>query len=245
VAKLRKRKNLWFAVNASYNWISQFIIAQSKFRSCLRIVRHQAHCLVYRECQKKDWPNHKIHCGKEKISKKLKGTVNDPFWKYPTAPDYIYDLPINENKTILPTSLGFGTPHPSRPHSQALQRQLSLLAGDKDVDYFLFDEVQRPIRFVLPDGWTKIAFRLMRTDALSTQKQTGLRAIGEYLLKTMSNHPGLSRTLILAQLGREYGEDAVVEIKEFEKLAVKNGYKPGTTFLDRIGPQFAAMSSRK
>ncbi|RDB25256.1 hypothetical protein Hypma_007372 [Hypsizygus marmoreus] len=131
--------------------------------------------------------------------------------------------------------LGFGKPDPSRPYSPALQRQVSLLTGDKSADYFLFDEVDRPIRVEVPSMLTRMTFRILRSDALSKQTPDGVQAIGEYLLKNMSNHPGLSRARILAQLEREYGKEMVSKIEEFEKMAEKNGYEPGATFLEKMG----------
>jgi len=187
------------------------------------------------ECQKQDWRNHKRHCGKQKVSKQLKGTVNDPFWKYPDVPDELRSLPLQNDKTVPITSIGFSAPDSSHPQSAAFQRQVSLLTGDKDADYFLFDEVDRPIRFAISDSLTKMAFRLMRSNALSTREGKGVEVIGEYLLKAMANHPGLNRKQILGQLGREYGEQAMGKIEAFEKLAVKNGYPPGTTFLEKMG----------
>jgi hypothetical protein len=154
--------------------------------------------------------------------------VNDPFWKYSDVSDHLRHVPINKNDTISINSMGFPPPEPSYPYSQALQRQISLITNDKDADYFLFDELQRPIRVALPDGYTKLAFRMMRSDALSTCEKKGVQPIGEYLLKTMSNLPGLSRERILGQLSREYGEEAAGKIDDFEKLAVRNGYEPGT-----------------
>ena len=46
-------------------------------------------------------------------------------------------MPSGDNALDI-ASTGFATAHPSRPHSQALQRQLSLLTGGKQADYFLF-----------------------------------------------------------------------------------------------------------
>jgi hypothetical protein len=202
-------------------------------------------CVLHRECQKDDWRNHKRHCGKEKVSKRLKGTVNDPFWKYPDVSDSLRHVPINKNDTISINSMGLPPPEPPYPYSQALQRQIGLITSDKDADYFLFDEVQRPIRFALPEGYIKLAFRTMRSNALSTCEKKGVQAIGEYLLKTMSDHPGLSRERILGQLSSEYGEETAGKIADFEKMAVRNGYEPGATFLEKVSRGLTSAVPRK
>jgi hypothetical protein len=135
--------------------------------------------------------------------------------------------------------MGFGTAHPSRPHSQALQRQLSLLNGDKTADYFLFDEVERPIRFEIRETFTKIAFRTLRAEAMSNAEQKGLEALAEYLIKMMQHKPGLSRERILEQLRREFTEDIVEKVAKWEKMATVNGHAKGTAFIEVMGKNMA------
>jgi hypothetical protein len=104
--------------------------------------------LQYRVCEKNDWRNHKKHCGKQRIAKKLPGTIHDPNWFQPDVPEEIrLDLPSTSNGFDQMASLGFGSPARAALYSAALQRQVALLTVDKMADYFLFDEMDRPIRF--------------------------------------------------------------------------------------------------
>ncbi|RDB25255.1 hypothetical protein Hypma_007371 [Hypsizygus marmoreus] len=160
-------------------------------------------------CQEQDWCHHKKHCGKKKVSKELKGTVNDPYWQYPDTPDQFRNIPKRDD-------------------------------GDKDADYFLFDEEERPIRVIVPHPFQRMTFRIMRADALTPKEEQGVEAIGEYLLNNMSNHPGLSRERILAQLGREYGEEMMPRIELFARLTGEVGYA-GTTYVEKTGESMAAF----
>lgn len=197
-------------------------------------------------CQKKDWPNHKEHCGRERILKNIEGTVLDPVWEQPNFPDDLrhsipkHDANGNFTKNVVINSLGFGTPHPSRPHSPALQRQLSLLTADKDAEYFLFDDMDRPVRVAFTDMWTRMAFRNLRSGAMFTAAQTGVEAMGEYLIKVMGRAPGLSRATILNQFGKEYGRHIPAKISQFEKVAVQKGYEHGVTCMEVISKNLAA-----
>jgi len=71
-------------------------------------------------------------------------------------------------------SIGFGTPHPLRPHSPALQRQVSLITADKEADYFLFDEADVPIHFEIHNTSIKLTFRMLRMDSMYNVEQKGL-----------------------------------------------------------------------
>ena len=186
------------------------------------------------ECQKEDWRNHKTHCGKMRVSKKLPGTAQDPHWAYPDFPDHARHIPTTPDGTVFLNSIGFGTPNIQHKYSPALWRQVSLINADRDADYFLFDENDRPVRFVLYDPWMKMTFRDFRGEILSDDEGHGndmLSALAEHLIKAMAQKPGLSRERILAQLEREYGGDIATKVAEWEKLAAKNGMS-GSTFLE-------------
>jgi hypothetical protein len=186
-----------------------------------------------RACQKEDWRKHKRYCGKEKVTKQLPGTIRDPLWEHrPQLPDHFQIPETSPGKDVQVASLGFGTPHPSRPHNAALRLQLSLLTVDKDADYILFDEAYRPVRFVIQETFTKLAFRTIRSDAMFSAEPKGLEAIAEHLIKMMAHEPGLSRERIIAQLSREYGEDITDKVTVFQGRATVKGYPPGTTFVE-------------
>jgi hypothetical protein len=196
-----------------------------------------------RPCQKNAWRSHKKYCGKEKIAKKLPGTIHDPFWAYPTLSNAVYvartakargdDLPV--------TGLGFGTPHPSCPHSPALQRQVALLEGNRDVDYFLFDQTDRPVHIVINEKPIKACFRMLRSEAMFAAKQSGVEAMVEHLIKATAGGPEFSRATILEQFEREYGGDMAAKMAAFEAKGVENGHEPGRTFVETLSASLTAM----
>jgi hypothetical protein len=114
-----------------------------------------------------DWRNHKKHCGKNNVSRKLPGTAQDPFWACPDVPDHIRHVPIADSDgNVSISSVGFANPDTSHFYSPASHRQVSLITADKEADYFLFDEEDRPVRVVLHDTLTKMAFRIFRSGPL-------------------------------------------------------------------------------
>jgi hypothetical protein len=186
-----------------------------------------------RACQKADWRNHKKHCGKEKVAKRLPGTIHDPFWQYP-VPDTLHHVQPSPNGMTAVADVGFGVPHPSRTYSPALQRQISLLEGDRGADYFLFDNSDRPIRFVIYESFMKLYFRTLRAEAIYGATPNGIEMVAEHLIKAMAHQPGLSRERILAQLQREYGGNMTVKMAAFDAKRLENGDRSGTTFLERM-----------
>jgi hypothetical protein len=193
-----------------------------------------------RACQKDDWRSHKKHCGKEKIAKKLPGTIHDPFWEYPSVSELLHFVGTTDGNMPM-TSLGFGTPHPSRSHSPALQQQVALLEGDREADYYLFDHTDCPIRVMLDERYIKMCFRMIRSEAMFRAEMSGVEAMAEYLIKTMADRPGLSRARILAQFEREYGGNMAAKVAAFEAKKAENGYKPGGTFLEMMSAGITTM----
>jgi hypothetical protein len=196
--------------------------------------------MLCRTCQKQDWAKHKKHCGKSKVSKRLPGTIHDPLWAYPEVPEHLRHVVSTQEGTIPLTSIGFADPNSPARHSPALQRQMALLNADKDADYFLFDEDDSPVRFVLQDTWTKMAFRTLRSSVLSSgDQQQGLEAIAEYLIKMMGQKPGFSRQRILEQLRNEYEGDLVAKVAKFESMAAVNAHE-GSTFIEAMSKNLTA-----
>jgi hypothetical protein len=198
-----------------------------------------------RTCQKDDWGSHKQHCGKEKIAKKLHGTIHDLSWRYPDTSDSVRSLAESaQNGKVHVTSLGFGTPHPSNPHSPALQRQVALLEGDKDVDYVLFDDTDGAIRIILDDIYLKMDFRIVRAEVMFAvnRRDADPGIMAEYLIKvTTGNWPGLSRASILAQFEKEYGGDVAAHVAILETKGVQIGYGPGKTFFEENSAKLWAI----
>jgi hypothetical protein len=154
-------------------------------------------------------------------------------------PDHLRHVPDVQGGGVPVASVGFPAPNSQREYSQALQRQLSLINADKEADYFLFDDDDRPVRVVLHGMWIKMAFRIFRSDILSTSEQNGLGAIAEYLIKVMGQKPGLSRETILRQLQNEYGGDVASKVAEWERKAAENGFE-GSTFLENMSRNLMA-----
>ena len=143
-------------------------------------------------------------------------------------------------------NLGFGTPHPSRPHSSALQRQVSLLEADRHAEYFLFDEEDVPIRFVINDMTIKQLFRSARTLAMFCAEPVCIDQMAEHLVKKMGHAPALSRARILEQLTREYEVDVEAKVMAVEAQMIAEGFDSATSFFERLATrtsQFLGMFS--
>ena len=170
--------------------------------------------------------------------KKLSGTIHDDPSASGTLGSVKTTPPADEYTSI--SSIGFGTPHPSHPHSPALQRQVASLESDRHADYFLFDCTDRPIRVVFDDRNIRTVFRMIRSEAMFGAEPSGnVHAMAEHLIKTMANQPGLSRARILAQFEREYGGNMAAEVAAFVAKGIEYG-EPGSTFLERMGVGVAA-----
>ena len=212
------------------------ILPRSPHFNCPRLTR---------ACQKDDWRGHKKHCGEKKIAKKLPGTIHDPFWAYPSISDALHVLhtadskktPDDSDSDAPATKLGFGTPHPARPtpHSNALQRQIALLQGERDTDYYLYDtsNSDRPIRIIF-DGVIKTCFRMIREEAMFGAGQAGAEALAEYLIRAVAHEAPYSREGILAQFEREYGGDMRERVERFEAEGVEQGFEHGMTFVEMM-----------
>jgi hypothetical protein len=198
-----------------------------------------------RACQRDDWQSHKKNCGKEKIAKKLLGTIHDPSWQYPDVSEFLSPVGITPDGIFPITNLGFGALHPSRSHSPALQRQVALLEGDRDADYYLyialFDHTDHPIRVMIEENSIKMSFRIVRSDAMFHAEPSGFEAMAEYLIKTMADRPGLSRARILVQFESEYGGDMAAKVAAFVAKEIKHGQEPGSTYLERMGAAIMTM----
>lgn len=168
------------------------------------------------------------------MTKHLKGTINDPFRAASFVPDHFRSLG-DRNGMVSFSDIGFADSGSESSNSPALRRQLSLLNGDRDADYFLFDNLDRPIRFRIPDSFLRMQFRMMRSNLFSEGLEgKGFQPVAEYLMKMMQGHPGLGRERILGQLKDEYGNGAEKKLTQWLELAVTNGLAPGETFLEHM-----------
>ena len=132
------------------------------------------------------------------------------------------NLPRSSKRTTV-KELGFGDPHPNLTITPALRRQMDLFTNAKDVDYFVFDKLDRPFPFTIDDIWEKFMFRAQRTLVIVSPDRNGMESIAQYVLKFMSQQPGFSRDLILGQFEREYGSDIREKLRAFEKGAEYEG----------------------
>ncbi|KAG1812917.1 uncharacterized protein BJ212DRAFT_439583 [Suillus subaureus] len=150
-------------------------------------------------CQKQDWSLHKQACGKKPVSKGLSGTKGDSLWAFGDsnpAVDMIRNLGKKKGHHL--TSLRDVGVNPCKgKRSPAAERQAEMLEADRNVDYFLFTASGETVRFVIDDPGAKMVFRINRGVIMMQTGDTGLDAMGEYMLKVMSGYPGLSRDIIL------------------------------------------------
>lgn len=140
-------------------------------------------------------------------------------------------------------SIGFADPLTAPSYSPALRRQVSLLTADKEADYFLFDQEDRPVRIVVDDRLVKLGLRLIRAGlfASSTQREEVV-ALAQYLIKIMSGRPGLSKARILAQLTSEYEMEVSERLISFERSLKGNRNYTGTTFLEASSKNLFPMA---
>ena len=173
-----------------------------------------------------------------KVAKKLPGTIHDPLWQFPFLPCSL-PVPSDGSDSVAVDSLGFGGPNPTRPHSRALQRQVSLLTGDRRADYFLFDDTQRPIRVEIRDSIVKMMSRIFRGFALG-EELLCVEFMAEYLIKIMEHTPGLSRRSILAQFSEEYEVDVEAKVAEIQRRGLS---RPGTSYLETASKNVPGLTS--
>ncbi|KAG1779881.1 hypothetical protein EV702DRAFT_1178145 [Suillus placidus] len=180
-----------------------------------------------RSCQKQDWSLHKEACGKKPVSKGLSGTKGDSLWAFSDfnpAVDLIRNLGKMEGRSL--TSLRDIGVNPCKgKRSPAAERQAEMLEATRNVDYFLFTASGETVRFVIDDPGAKMIFRINRGVIMTQTGDTGLDAMGEYMLKLMSGYPGLSRDIILKQLCEEHGADTTKKIMRLERKSRARGKK--------------------
>lgn len=176
-------------------------------------------------CQKQDWSVHKKACGKKPVSKGLSGTKGDSLWAFGDsnpAANLIRSLDKKEGGHLR--SLRDVGVNPCKgKRSPAAELQANMLEADRNVDYFLFTAKGEPVRFVIDDPGAKMVFRINRGMVMTQTSETGLDAMGEYILKLMSGYPGLSRDIILKQLCKEHGADTTKKIVQLERKTRQRG----------------------
>jgi hypothetical protein len=118
---------------------------------------------------------------------------------------------------------------------------VSFLEGDREADYYLFDEADRPIRFVIDDMQIKMMFRMLRSDVMFAPAATGVEALAEYAIKRRAHKPGFSRARILAQFQKEYGVDIAAMVEELGAKTVQSGYEPGTTWMEAMSRGYGRL----
>ncbi|KAG1907964.1 uncharacterized protein F5891DRAFT_938647 [Suillus fuscotomentosus] len=153
------------------------------------------------------------------------GTKGDSLWAFgdsdPTA-NMIRDFGKKEGRHL--TSLRDIGVNPCKgKRTPAADRQAEMLEADRNVDYFLFTASGEAVRFVIDDPGAKMIFRINRGWVMTKSSDTGLDAMGEYILKAMSGYPGLSRRIILKQLCEEHGAGTTKKIMGLEKKSREHG----------------------
>ncbi|KAG1774140.1 hypothetical protein EV702DRAFT_1180918 [Suillus placidus] len=176
-------------------------------------------------CQKQDWSLHKKACVKKPVSKGLRGTKGDSLWAFgdsDPAVELIRNLGKKEGRGL--TSLRDIGVNPCKgKRSPAAERQAEMLEANRNVDYFLFTASGETVRFVIDDPGARMIFRINRGVIMTQTGDTGLDAMGEYMVKLMSGYPGLSRDIILKQLCEEHGADTTKQIVRLERKSRECG----------------------
>jgi len=110
--------------------------------------------------------------------------------------------------------------------------------ADGRVDYYLFDENGQAIPFRISEHsrepLAKMCWNLMWGQAVSYPVLQGAEVLAEYVIKTMSDKPGLSEARIRAQFVEEYGEEMLYRMTELRRMKLRNGYELGVPFLDSM-----------
>ena len=141
--------------------------------------------------------------------------------------------------------MGFPKPHPSLTITPALRRQMDLCTNYRDVDYFLFDVLDRPVPFFVNNRFERAAFRIMRGGAIAEPDGPGpeVSAMAEYIIKHVSQRPGFNRELIVRQFEKEYGSDTRQKLREWEIKAQKQ-LPAGSTFIEHSAKDMARDISK-
>lgn len=185
--------------------------ADSKFSVCgtcktkLKIGVH--YCS--RQCQKEDWPKHKHTCGiKPPASKRVNLDLADNE-ACSGMREFIEDM----------STLGTTGERPLQDpnHPPALQRQIALVEQYPGIDYFLIDSGGQTIPFIVQDPIASKFFRISRRGAMSGSMVEGSLAVGQYMIRLMSDKPRLDRSTILKQLKAEWGDDYERKLVEFDR----------------------------
>ncbi|KAG1852603.1 hypothetical protein C8R48DRAFT_676109 [Suillus tomentosus] len=174
-------------------------------------------------CQKEDWSLHKRACGKKPVSKGLSGTKGDSLWAFgdPTT-EMLRNFDKEGRQLISLRDIGVNPCKGKR--TPAAERQAEMLEADRNVDYFLFTASGEAVRFVIDDPGAKMIFRINRGWVMTqVTSDTGVEAMGEYILKVMNGYPGLSRSIILKQLCEEHGAGTTEKITWLEEKSREHG----------------------
>jgi hypothetical protein len=108
---------------------------------------------------------------------------------------------------------------------------MSLLYGDKEADYILFDDADQPIRITIEHEFTRVTFRGIRTRALFDAVQPGAEWMASYLIEAVGHRRGLSQRRILEQFTSEYGGDIPERVALFEAKMAEDGREPWVSHL--------------
>ncbi|KAG1894455.1 uncharacterized protein F5891DRAFT_1195295 [Suillus fuscotomentosus] len=182
-------------------------------------------------CQKQDWSLHKRACGKKSVSKGLSGTKGDSLWAFSNSNPTAEMLRNFDKEGRQLTSLRDIGVNPCKgKRTPAAEHQAEMLEADRNVDYFLFTASGEAVRFVIDDPGAKMIFQI-NCGWVMTQvtSDTGVEAMGEYILKVMSRYPRLSRSIILKQLCEEHRAGTTEKIMWLEKKSREHG---DSTFIE-------------
>jgi hypothetical protein len=173
---------------------------------------------------------HKKTCGK---TKPTWVSHQDRYWTFNGIDEELDAMP--HACDVIADGM-FNGRDPNAPlRTPALQRQAALLSADKTADYFLFDEMDHPVRFATSgeDMLVRVTFRMFRHQATyDSLLRWQVEALAEYLIEVMGDTPGLGRERIIAQFDREYEVDTASKMAGLKKQKIEYGFSVRRTFLE-------------
>ena len=167
------------------------------------------------------------------------GTIDDPMWKIPMSGHHTSG---RDNAAMSITSPGFGMPHPRR---RIAAFSTAGFEGDRQADYFLFDDADRRSAVALNETYSKTCLDMIGALTPCRRKADRGRGAGAELgLKTMSTGR-VERRENCGRSSRGNMREDGSQLREFEAKGPSNGDGPGVTFLESMSRSMMTMMDER